>query len=543
MQNKMKGLSNNFFSFVLLFLLMFISEGNAQEKDSITTREFQLRDRLWNNFIENPSVNQSLPLVDFTETSLYAEIKNQEFSKRQTPNKVSYYGFNSKGVFTIKNGYKLFGNLNVARSYTEELSYLLFQNVSEEFSNQILASPNYPLAIRSGNGENLHYHLTGGIAGTIANNVPFSAKINYNLEKYFGVTIPKTEQEIINYSGEFELGYQLNKHQIFGIFQAEKEQNNFDYTSEGDNSIPINSIADPDYYAGFSVGYGDVLGFNAALLGGIIDREKTTFGGGYHYAFGNHFLTAMFTNSESEERYYATPYLDENNLAAIFRRTENKFDVVYVNQGEDQKLVANGSLYYGKGTNTHAFEGFTENSDNLIVKTNYQQEVTQGKLDVYWEKRKEDLAQLGIGFKSVFEENTQIDTNTTDQKITSLHTELLGNKDFKITPVSFFNIEAGFSFYFPLSNRLNYTDSNSSTSQGSVIPPRNTFGEDVILYDYAFDTLQKFGSSLGLSYQTKIKKQTTATILAKYTSLTGLEKNTFLNTNNQIFSLSLNISY
>ena len=420
---------------------------------------------------------------------------------------------------------------------------MLFHNLADEFSNEILQTPNYPLAIRSGNGENLHYHLTGGISGSIKNKFPFSARVNYNLDKYFGLTIPKTEQEIIDYSGTFELGYKLKNHHLFGILKLEKEQNNFDYSSAGNTVTPIYSLAFPEYYAGFSVGYGDVLGYNEVLLKGIIDTESKTFGAGYNLSFDNHFITAKYSFTDSTERYYATSYLDEDNLASMFNREENILEILYLNQFKNQKLIIDGSLYYGKGTNTHAFEGFTSNSENLIVKTNYQKEVTQGKLNVYWEKRKNNQTQIGINFQNLFEENTRIDLNTTNQKTIALQSKLLGNKDITITSKSILNIEAGFSYYFPISNTLTYTSSNSSTSEGSIIPPRNTFGEDVIAYDYAFDTVQKFGSTLGLVYQTEMKKNRIATIALNYNYLTTLEKTNFSNTNNQTLSLSLNLKY
>jgi hypothetical protein len=48
--------------------------------------------------------------------------------------------------------------------------------------------------------------------------------INYNLDKFFGLTIPKTEQEVINYSGDFKVGYKTGNHHVFGILKLEKSK-------------------------------------------------------------------------------------------------------------------------------------------------------------------------------------------------------------------------------------------------------------------------------------------------------------------------------
>jgi hypothetical protein len=105
------------------------------------------------------------------------------------------------------------------------------------------------------------------------------------------------------------------------------------------------------------------------------------------------------------------------------------------------------------------------------------------------------------------------------------------------------NIEAGTSFYTPLSNSLSYMSSNSSTNTGTIIPPRNTFGVDVIQYNYNFYTLDRLGLSLGLRYQTTMKKNTIATISLKYATLMALSNSDLFSKNNNGFNLSINLKY
>jgi hypothetical protein len=57
----------------------------AQETDSIYTRQYQLREIFWKQFIQNPNVQQNLSLADFTETSLYIEIKKSTFINKTKP--------------------------------------------------------------------------------------------------------------------------------------------------------------------------------------------------------------------------------------------------------------------------------------------------------------------------------------------------------------------------------------------------------------------------------------------------------------------------
>ena len=94
---------------ILLGFVFIIKIGYSQEIDSITVQQIQLQKRLWNQFYTNPSIYQLLPLTDFTETGLYGEFKNQPLSKRQNPNTINQYGFQSKGIFSLKNSIKLFG--------------------------------------------------------------------------------------------------------------------------------------------------------------------------------------------------------------------------------------------------------------------------------------------------------------------------------------------------------------------------------------------------------------------------------------------------
>jgi hypothetical protein len=515
----------------------------AQETDSIYTRQYQLREIFWKQFIQNPNVQQNLSLADFTETSLYIEIKNQPLSIKQNPNEVSNYGFKTKGIFSLKNNFKLFGNLDFSRSYTKEYSYQLFQNNTEEFSNQFLISPNYPLAIRQGNGKNLHYHLTGGITGFITESIPFSAMINYNLDKFFGLTIPKTEQEVINYSGDFKVGYKTGNHHVFGILKLEKEQNNFNFNTQSTNTTPINSLAYPNSYAGFSVGYGDVIGYNGALLAGITDTEAKTYGLGYNFIKRNYSINSSYSYVDNKERYYSTEYLELNNLAAIFKRKEHKFYATYVTHFNNNHLIVSGEFISGKGINTHAFENYVENTNDDIINKNYQQLINQTSIDAYWEKRQNNKTHLGLNLSAEIKDNSIKDLNTTVQDMVSFKTAVSANKDLSLNKKSILNIEAGTSFYTPLSNSLSYMSSNSSTNTGTIIPPRNTFGVDVIQYNYNFYTLDRLGLSLGLRYQTTMKKNTIATISLKYATLMALSNSDLFSKNNNGFNLSINLKY
>ncbi len=510
--------------------------------DSITTQNYQLREYFWSQFINNPSVGQNLPIADFTETSLYATVKNQEFSKTQNPNKVNYYGFNSKGIFTLKNNFKLFGNLNFSRSYTKETSHLLFQNISDEFTDELFPTTNYPLAIRSGDNENLHYKLKGGITGYITKKLPFSVTIDYNLNKFYGLTIPKTEQEVIDYSSFFEVGYQLKNNTFFTFLKLQKEQNNFTTNQESATSIPINIISEPDYYAGFSVGYGDVLGYNGTLLAGLVENNTQQFGVGYNYSFENTIFSFKYTRKQNKEHYYATAYRDENNLAALFKRTQNTFEASYIKNHQSKYLLIDGVYTFGNATNTHGFENFVENSANLIVKSNYEQQVKQGKLNITWQKRKDNLTLWSTTLHNTFEENNIEDYNTTQKKLISFTTAISINRDFRLNEKSFINLETGISYYTPLSNSLIYNSQNSTTSNGSIIPPSTTFGATVIGNDYNFDTLKKGGSIFNIMYQQKTSKNRTVTICFNYSFLTVLQSNSNTKSNNN-FGLRLNLQY
>jgi len=523
------------------FWLSCITICNAQI-DSITTQNYKLRELVFTQFINNPSIVQQLPIADFTETGLYASIKKQPFSKTQTPNTISYYGFNSKGIYTLKNNFKLFGNLDFSRSYNKETAYLLLQNIAEEYNNELLPSTNYPLAIRSGENENLHYKLKGGISGKLTEKIPFSVTIDYNLNKYFGINIPKTEQETIDYSSLFQIGYQYKKHTLFTFLSLKRVQNNFSFSATDMNSGSINSISEPDTYAGFSVGYGDILGYNSTLLAGLIENNTQKFGLGYNYTFKNQFITLKYTRKENSEHYYSTEYKDENNLAGLFTRGLHIIDFSYLNNYNNKYLIIDGSFVSGKASNTHAFENYIENFDDLTIKNNYQHLITQGDVSITWQKRKNELTVLGTTFTNKITENSIEDFNTTQKKVSSWHSSININKDIKLTKKSTLNIETGLSYYTPITKILNYSSENSSTSAGNLIPPTSTFGNDVIIHDYKYDTLQKGGSIFNLRYQQQLSKRNIVTINFNYSFLTALQSNSATKNNNN-FGLRFNLQY
>ncbi|WP_152537401.1 DUF6850 family outer membrane beta-barrel protein [Aquimarina pacifica] len=517
---------------------------NAQI-DSLDISMFRLRSLAWKHFVNAPANNQLLPIADFTETGLYGQLKEQPLSKKQTPNNVQSYGFRSRGIFTLQNKAKLFGHLDFSRSYTKESSYQLMPNLSEEFSDELVTSPHYPLAIRAGNTENQHYRLMGGYSGVIKKSFPFSITIHYNLEKFFGLTIPKTEQEVIDYSGKFELGYQFKKHHIFGIAEFGKHQTNFSYHSDTIDGIRIDSVTETDYYAGYSVGYGDILGFNASLLDGITQKDKFVFGGGYSYTSGANFFTLIYTYKDQKESYFSTPFIDNANLAAVFNTEESALAISYIKQSKSQYLISDTKLIFGEGTNAHTFDDYIENDPQRTVKTNYKQEVIHVESTIQWGKLRDHRTQIGAQLETHIRQTRTQDINTTDKEVTYWQTKFSINKDLKITPKSFINLETGINYYLPITTSLIYDATNSSTSTGaSVIPPRSTFGADVIAFDDTYDSLHKIGPVLGINYQIRMKKKEIATIAAFYSHLIGMGHHidTITGTNNT-FSIHLNLAY
>ena len=521
---------------------LLVTNCSIAQIDSVTVQSYKLNTLFWNEFNNNPIIAKQLPIADFTETSLYTSVKNQPLSVKQTPNKVQLYGFNSKGIYTLKNKFKLFGNLNFSKSYTKETAYQLFHNNTQEFSTEISPSTNYPLAIRAGNNENLHYQLKGGLTGNISKKIPFSISVNYNVAKFFGLTIPKTEQEIIDYNSMFQIGYQFEKHTLFTFLNIAKAQNNFSFTTVGITATPIDQISEPNTYTGFSVGYGDVLGFNSTLLAGLTENNTQQFGLGYNYHFKKHYLNLKYTHIQNKEHYYATPYKDENNLAALFKRTLNTIDFSYINNHNNKYVIINAQYIIGKATNTHAFENFTENTQNRIVKNNYQHNTTQSTVNITWEKRKHKLALWSTTLKAKITDNKIEDFNTTQQRIVGLQAAINISKDLFLTKKSFLSLATGFSFYTSLKNNLAYNVTNSTTSVGtSLIPPSNTFNNDVILHDFTYNTLQKGGSILNIQYQHSLKKSTLI-VDANYSYLTAISPNDLFK-NNQNYTLQLKLQY
>jgi len=518
---------------------------NAQI-DSLDMSRYRLRTLVWEHFIVTPANNQRLPIADFTETGLYGQIKEQPLSKKQTPNQVQSYGFRSNGIFSLKNNAKLFGNLDFSRSYAKESSYLLMHNLSEEFSDELLVNPHYPLAIRSGDTENQYYKLMGGYSGFLTENIPFSATIHYNLEKFFGLTIPKTEQEIIDYSGMIELGYQFQKHHIFGIVSLGKYQNNFSYNIENTvDGIRIDSVTETDYYAGYSVGYGDILGFDASLLDGITQKDKFIFGGGYSYTAGNNVFLIKYTFKDQKESYYSTPFIDQANLAAVFNSEESAIGISYMKNSSDQYILANAKAIFAEGINAHAFDNYIENAVERSATTNYKQEVAHVEANINWGKLKNGNTQIGAQLDTHIRQSRTQDLNTTDQEVAYWRTKLSLNKDIKVNTTSFFNVEAGVDYYLPLDTSLEYDATNSSTSTGeTAIPPRATFGTDVIEHDFELANIDRVGPVLGMQYQLQMKKKQMLTVAAAYSFMTAIENttDTFTERNNA-FSLQLNLKY
>lgn len=522
--------------------LIFVCSCVFAQVDSLSVENFKIRQVIWDKFAENPSVFQQLNFANFTETNLYARLKNQSISKVQTPNKVEYYGFRSNGFYSFKN-IKVFGNLDFYRSYAKESSYLLFHNLSEEFSSNLLQNPTYPIAQRIGNSENQHYKVMGGFSGFLLKKMPFSVKLNYNVEKFFGLNIPKTEQEVLEYSGIFQFGYQLKDNTFYGILELGRNQNNFTYNAPSTNNPQIDSVTAPLTYAGFSVGYGDVLGFNATLLEGLTENDTFLFGGGYNFTKGAHLFDVNYTYKDKKEKYFSTYYIDNDNLAAVFNVEELTLNLNYLQQTNKQLLSINAKGILAEGVNTHVFEDYFENDTNRIAKQNYKQELQQLNLSSSFLKLKENKIVVGLNYYSTLQNTEIIDLNTTTKNLAYWFNQLSLQKDFIINDNCFFNVETGFSYYFTLQNSLDYTFTNSTTSTGnSVVPLANSIGDDLILADYIYDSTKKVGQFLELNYQLKLKKGQIATFSTKYSYLQPVNSTVF-NGDNTNFSFNFNIQY
>src|SRR5690606_29110396 len=74
---------------------------HAQEQDSLDLMQNQIYRQHFENLKSNPVQYVTLPLADFTETTLQFESRDLNMKRAQTAGQITEYGFGTDGIYNI----------------------------------------------------------------------------------------------------------------------------------------------------------------------------------------------------------------------------------------------------------------------------------------------------------------------------------------------------------------------------------------------------------------------------------------------------------
>lgn len=271
---------NKLLKIVSFACLLLGSTSFAQENDSIkvTSNEAEqvIKDLNW----QLPVATHSLPIKDYTHTGIYFSHKNNQFSRKQTAEETSRYGFLSEGLYTTENGFRIFGMIDLQKFNEKNLSWNLSDERTDE---QQVLSPQYFYVPRAADWDNQQYLIRGGVSKNFGN-LTLAAKAELNVNKMARKLDPRPEIKNNQLVGEIQVGYELFEgHQIFVLGSYGRKDKDYSLKYKGRNQdVEENSNTYLRYMAGYgreiNNPYIDFATKRIAEINGYKELFKAAFG-------------------------------------------------------------------------------------------------------------------------------------------------------------------------------------------------------------------------------------------------------------------------
>ncbi len=490
--------------YLICFGLSFSTFAFAQENDSIKITSNEAN-QATKDLIQNLPVAAHLRSIqDYTHTGIYFNYRNNQFSRKQTAEETSRYGFTSEGLFTTNNGYKIIGTINLEKFNEKNLAWNLSDERTDE---QQVLSPHYFYVPRAADWNNQNYLIQGGVSKDFGP-LTLAVKAELNANKMARKLDPRPEIKNNLLRGEVQVGYTIAKnHQVFMVGSYGRKDKDYSIVYK-DRTANVESK--PETFLRFMAGYGRTIN---NPLRNTINNEKSVYqyftrnilskiGGGYQFNSDDTQLILSYHFEEDQQRMYDSK--TKQNQFFIYVWDSNKHNANAQFRTKFEHKVLQSSLNFTRQDN--------ENFDVNLGGMNYQNRLQSLNFDVNLADKVQTRMNYFIGFNANYNQNKYYDAlaNYTT-KIKSLNLGVYGNKDFMLNNQSKFNLGLAVNYYAKLDSYFDYIKMTGVLE--------DSFYNNVASYDYAYNTTDHLDASTTIRYILPIKNNKTVEL---YTALKGI---------------------
>jgi len=489
---------------LLFFMLLVSFASKAQLADSIFLNENSFHKSVYNQLWESPVFFTNQQFSNFTQTEISFSQKDLNLKRVQTALKTNVYNFSTQGLFNVKPKLKIFGDFNVSKVFEQDLGYNF---TSQRTENQNVLNPNYFYAPKKGDWEIQNYALKAGLSYQFENNILFGITSFYDNGRYFRKTDPRPEIEASNFGGKIHAGYNLKNHSLFfrGGVSQKTEKNSIIYMDDTQNA-PVY----PETFTRFSNGYGRSM-FNSNYTNNIFRTIDNNFGGGYQFQNQKNSISIDYNYSRSMENFYGRSangrvYIDEDLISYKYKVISNVVNANYFLQGNSIDYKLGFSFDQTQGDNYSVIEkgqNFRMNLDKFSFRSGIF-------------KKENNRVLYSFEVNGNYADHKYVDLlGSTNKQLTALEIQTSFNRDVIYDKKNKLNFEVALTYYKALDEKLLYTAISTSS---------NSFAENVIFPDHAFDITSKLLSTANAQYFLKLPKSKTLRIFANYSTLFALDK-------------------
>ncbi|MCT3763421.1 DUF6850 family outer membrane beta-barrel protein [Elizabethkingia anophelis] len=483
MHNKQKIFSHFFISGItgvaVLCSQFLYSQSTHLDSINISSVEKDIR-------IENPYINFFQPL-DFSQTGFKYEINKQNFKRVQSPEKIQSFIFNSEGVYELSRKVVLSGKLQAERTTEDEVPYIL--NDERTTNSPFIYNPSYFWAPRAAKWLKQSYLINGQIAYRPVTSVIVQLGAEGNFGKSYRQNAdPRPKVDDYKYNVFSKIGYKWKQHSLFakGRYINHLKKSDILFVSRNGNAPANDSI-----FIRYNDGYGNPYR-ETEYRDSEYKKSGYIWGGEYAFNTSNNHISIGYDYMNVIERFYKNyEYVDANDKKV---KVFNKYS------GLKTDLHSFYINYLGNFSG-HKMASRLTYKDQLDANYNYVLQYTSYRLEqqnlkwnnsLMWYNRKNEayklLLDLGYGKNRVKDISVVM-----DRRLSFFEYHAGIEKEFAIRPGHKLAVGVRQSLYIPIQKEFNYVPYQSLQE--------NTFIQNIVRPDYAYDSTPKIGLDLNAAYR------------------------------------------
>ncbi|MDV3664427.1 hypothetical protein CMU51_10185 [Elizabethkingia anophelis] len=483
MHNKQKIFSHFFISGItgvaVLCSQFLYSQSTHLDSINISSVEKDIR-------IENPYINFFQPL-DFSRTGFKYEVNKQNFKRVQSPDKTQSFIFNSDGVYQPSSKVVLSGKLQAERTTEDEVPYIL--NDERTTNSPFIYNPSYFWAPRAAKWLKQSYLINGQIAYRPVTSVIVQLGAEGNFGKSYRQNAdPRPKVDDYKYNVFSKIGYKWKQHSLFakGRYINHLKKSDILFVSRNGNAPANDSI-----FIRYNDGYGNPYR-ETEYRDSEYKKSGYIWGGEYAFNTSNNHISIGYDYMNVIERFYKNyEYVDANDKKV---KVFNKYS------GLKTDLHSFYINYLGNFSG-HKMASRLTYKDQLDANYNYVLQYTSYRLEqqnlkwnnsLMWYNRKNEayklLLDLGYGKNRVKDISVVM-----DRRLSFFEYHAGIEKEFAIRPGHKLAVGVRQSLYIPIQKEFNYVPYQSLQE--------NTFIQNIVRPDYAYDSTPKIGLDLNAAYR------------------------------------------